>query len=137
MESDAVLDPTPYSISSPRITAILPSEPDMYSSASPANSLWCCEYNVSITMEGYYHMENRRVQRRRLVCACDLRYLAASLSKRCSGNLSCSFNSPQSYRMSANRPSKQAPICFTPSSSICSKDTPRDLDNSATAAEAP
>ncbi len=53
MESDAVLDPIPYLVSSPRITAILPSEPDIYSSASLANSLWCCEYDVSITMEGY------------------------------------------------------------------------------------
>ncbi len=53
MESDAVLDPIPYSISSPRITAILPSEPDMYSSASLASSSRCYEYDVSITMEGY------------------------------------------------------------------------------------
>jgi len=54
MDSDAFLDPTPYSISSPSIATMFPSEPHMYSSASLSRTLCCCEYEVSRMMEGYW-----------------------------------------------------------------------------------
>lgn len=43
METDALFDPTPYSMSSPSTTPMFPLEPHMYSSASLAKSLYCCE----------------------------------------------------------------------------------------------
>ena len=53
IEIDTLFDPTPYLMSSPTTTPIFRSEPHMYSSASLTKSLYCCEYEVSMTMEGY------------------------------------------------------------------------------------
>ena len=55
MNSDAFFDPMPYSISSPRIVAMFPSELDVYSSASLVNSFWRCEY-VSVKRPEFLNM---------------------------------------------------------------------------------